>query len=119
MAQQCTGIGVATAKFPEHVGRRQASAERQDRVPVASSDLADGFFVLQPRFLEGREGIGTHHFRPFVAVVAGRIAAAEDVREARKEAVFGQRCEHRGPLGHAALHVEGGFAGAEGASVSR
>ena len=61
-----------------------ARISRQKRSPVAGVEHAA---VAAAGFLEGLEGVGGEHFGPLVAVVARRIAAAEDVREALREAV--------------------------------
>src|SRR6187431_1381167 len=45
------------------------------------AELVGGRLIEQSRFLERLEGVRVHHFGPYVAVVARRITARENVAE--------------------------------------
>src|SRR4051794_35190414 len=52
------------------------------RIDVVMQPPGDGGIEDVAGFLEGTEGVGVHHFRPHVAVVARRVViAGEDVTE--------------------------------------
>ena len=70
-------------------GRLPPTAE--DLAPEARADLG----VEHALLLEQAVGVGRQHLGPLVAVVAGRVAAGEDVREAVREAVVRRRDHHR------------------------
>ena len=79
VAQQRLGARLAAAEGAEHLQRMAAAAERQHRVAEAAAGRGDRRGVVEPGLLEGREGVGGQHLGPLVAVVAGRVAAREDV----------------------------------------
>src|SRR5690606_31806664 len=109
VAQQRLGGRRAPAELLEDLHRVTAAAEREHGVAEATSGRDQRLLVLETGLLERRERVGGEHLGPLVAVVARRVAAAEDVREAAQEAVLGQRRQHGGLLRDAPLHVERGL----------
>ena len=66
--------------------------------PIAQHGAAEALgrgAVEDAGLLERRERVGREHLGPLVAVVARRVAAAEDVRERVREAVVGRRLDDR------------------------
>src|SRR6185503_312785 len=97
------GAGLATAEGTEDLHRVAATAEGEDSVPEAPAGACDGRGVAQAGILEGAERVGRQDLGPFVAVVAGGVAAREDVAEAAQEAVLGERGNDGGVSGDALL----------------
>src|SRR5690606_39092099 len=95
MAQQGIEARVATTERAERLDGWAAAADGEDLGQEAPSRLRDRLLglVCARGFLEGRIGVGRQDFRPLVAVVAGRIPASEDVREAVLEPVPGRGLE--------------------------
>src|SRR5579862_4684236 len=81
MAQQCVDLWLSAAKGFERIHGAAAAAGFEDRLAVLASGLDAGLAVGARCFLERRVGVGAQHLGPLVAVVAGRIAAREDVAE--------------------------------------
>src|SRR5690349_11086195 len=77
MPEQCVDTGFAAAEGLEGVDGRARAADRKDLVEEAPAD----------------RGVGRQYFRPLVAEIAGAVTAAENVREAVREAVPGRRDE--------------------------
>ena len=84
-------VRLAAAELDEGLERIAAAAAREDAVEEALRRGA----VEDAALLEGREGVGRQHLGPLVAVVAGRVAAGEDVAEAVREAVPLRHRHHR------------------------
>mmetsp|Transcript_23772 Transcript_23772/g.73905 ORF Transcript_23772/g.73905 Transcript_23772/m.73905 type:complete len:226 (-) Transcript_23772:282-959(-) len=93
-----------------------AAAEGEHSVAELDAKVAHRRLVLEALLLEGAKGVRCHHLGPLVGVVAGRVAACEDVREAAQELVVGQGGEDSVVCGHLRLHVKGRLvpAGREG-----
>src|SRR6478736_9170445 len=87
VAQQCVDLRLAAAEGLEAVHRVARAADLEDVLQIA---LAGGGIEHAFHFKRA-PGIGAQQLSPFVAVIAGRIAAGEDVREAVLEAVEGRR----------------------------
>ena len=101
VAQQRVDLGLAAAEGLEGFQRRAAAAHCQDLAPEALASLGvEQAALARAGLLEGGEGVGRQHLGPLVAVVARRVAAGEDVREAVREAVPGGRDHHRDFLAH-------------------
>src|SRR5262245_47511209 len=77
LLQQRVELWLTAAEIDERVERLAAAARREHRAPEA---LGRGS-VEHAGFLERGERIGREHLGPLVAVVARRVAAAEDVTE--------------------------------------
>src|SRR5688572_11372930 len=85
LLEQGVHIGRAAAELHEGVERLARAALRQDGV---EETLRRG--AIEHAFLgERRERVGGENFGPLVAVVTGRVAAREDVREVERHAVPG------------------------------
>jgi hypothetical protein len=95
VAQEGIHLRFAAAEGLEGFERRAAAADGEDLVPEALAGLGVEHAALgAAALLEGGEGVGGQHLGPLVAVVAGRVAAGEDVAEAVGEAVPFGRGEH-------------------------
>ena len=86
--QERIGVWFATAEIPEDIHRMSAAALRQNCVAEPTARGSDGLFIIQARFFERPKGIRTQHFCPFVAVIASRISACEDVLKRAQEAAL-------------------------------
>ncbi|MCU0757310.1 MAG: NAD(P)-binding domain-containing protein, partial [Xanthomonadales bacterium] len=73
-----TGLGAAEANVGLHRFQRAARAVDVLRQPLGQRRVED-----VTAFLEGGEAVGIQHLAPHVAVVAGRVATGEDMREVR------------------------------------
>src|SRR5690606_38980833 len=82
-AQQGADVGIAAAVVAEQPRGGAGAAPRQDRV----EKLPPRVGVEHAALTEALEDIAAEHLGPLVAVVAGRIAAGEDVAEAVLKAV--------------------------------
>ncbi len=71
-----------------------AAADFQDGLAVARTGFRARQAVGAGGFLESGIGVGAQHFRPLVAVVAGRVAAREDMAERVRAAAEGRRLQH-------------------------
>ena len=88
--------------FPAPDGwRRRRETSRRKRSPVARSITLP---LLACLFLERAERIGAQQLGPQIAVVAGRIAAGENVAEAVREALPCRRMQHGDLLAHLLQH---------------
>src|SRR6266498_131185 len=85
--QQRVDSRFAAAKRLERFERRTAAADGEDLVAEART----GPGVEHALLLEQAVGVGREHFGPLVAVVAGRVATGEDMREIVQEAVVSGR----------------------------
>src|ERR1041384_5206661 len=83
LLEQGAHVGAPSAKLHEGIERVTAATAYQDRV----EESIGGGVIEHAGFLERRERIGGEHLGPFVAVIAGGIAAREDVSEAVREAI--------------------------------
>src|SRR5262245_17562235 len=91
VAQPGVAFRSPTAEGLEGLQRGARAADRQHFACEAFAGLAvEHAAELLAGFLEGGEGVGGQHLGPLVAVVAGRVAAREDVAEAVREAVPGR-----------------------------
>src|SRR6056297_3789317 len=81
--QQGPRLGRAAAERDEGLERIDAAADLED----ALAETPAGLRVHDPAFLEQAEGVRGKHLGPLVAVVPGRVAAAENMRKAVREAV--------------------------------
>ena len=78
MAQQGVDGWLAAAEIDEQFHGFAGTALFQD----AAEELLPVSRSKMPRLLEVGEGVGGQHFRPFVAVIARRVTAGEDMGEA-------------------------------------
>src|SRR3954471_9090662 len=106
MPQERIHARLAAAKRAERFGRWTAAAHRKDFLPETLAGLRIEHAARHAGLLERAVGVGGKHLRPLVAVIAGRIAAAEDVRERVREAVIGWRMQDGGPASHFAQQGE-------------
>src|SRR5262245_36613679 len=87
LAQQRFDLWASTTKLDERFHRIAAAAALQDRLEETPRRL----HVVDAVLLEGAESVGREDLGPLVAVVAGGIAAGEDVLKAVRKAVEGRR----------------------------
>src|SRR5690606_34732394 len=85
MAKQGIQFRVPSSERAKRVDGRSATAYRQDLVEEAPAGFGDARRRVRPGhgLLERGVGVGRQHFGPLVAVVAGRVAAGEDVQIGR------------------------------------
>src|SRR5690348_4431677 len=95
--QEGADIGSTAAKLHEGFERIATASAGQNGVQKPRRRVA----VEDPPLLESREGIRGEDFRPFVAVVPGRIATGKNMSKAVREAVPLRRPDH----GHLAAHL--------------
>src|SRR5262245_64797048 len=86
LSQQRRRGRLPPAERLEDLHRMAAAAEREDGVAEAPAGRRYRFRIVETGILERRERVGRQHLGPLVAVVAGGIAAREDVAEAAEEA---------------------------------
>src|SRR5262249_46302851 len=102
LLEQRTYIRPPATKLDESLERIAAAATAQDGV----EETLRGRPIEHAVLLEGRERIRRQDFRPLVAVVAGGIAAREDVSEAVWKAVPFRHRHHRHLCPYLAQGVE-------------
>src|SRR6185437_14363082 len=82
LRQQRADVGAAAAELDEGLQGIPAAPAGKDGI----QEPPGGGAIEHAALLERREGIRGEDLRPLVAVVAGRVAAGEDVSEAVREA---------------------------------
>src|ERR1700674_3230771 len=86
VAQQGVEAGPATTEVDEKIHGLARATLREDRVAKAAPGL-----LREMALLECSKRVCGQHLRPLVAVVAGRVAPREDVREAVGHSTPGRR----------------------------
>src|SRR4051812_35205432 len=71
----------------------------QDILAEAAGDI----LIEEPFFFEILESVGVEDFGPFIAVIARRITAGEDMAEAAARIGAGDRRKQAGPFGRLLL----------------
>ncbi len=96
MAQQGLYARFPAAEGDEELHGICAAPFLQDVLPEQHAGLG----IEHPVLLEQGKSVGREHFGPLVAIVAGGVTAAEDVREAVGETVPLRRFHHRHFVAH-------------------
>src|SRR5690606_38507258 len=89
LLEQCVGLGRTPAERDERVERLAAAADAENALAKALGRRA----IEHAGFLERGERVGCEDLGPLVAVIARRVAAAENVAESAWEAVVGRRLD--------------------------
>ena len=83
-----------------------APAGCRPRARISSRKRSPALGIEHAVLLEQAVGVGGQHLGPLVAVVARRVAAGENVREAVRETVVGRRDQRRRPASRTSLPAD-------------